>query len=178
MTLTVLLILPAYLIAHDPGEVLQQLLECAEFFGTDRDHGALEELVIVDEKSDLQGVVELKEYGLNPQKKHDWNRYPLHKHLHVVCKYMYVAYLSGPLLRRDMHQGSSVRGRGSRAITESSGHCDGVLDICGRSGRETLLAKRRVGSRAGGVRGGHRVHRGVDAHLPRLPLLLRWRRGG
>ena len=45
--------LHTYLIAHDPGEVLQELLEGAEFFGTDRDHGALEELVIVDEKSDL-----------------------------------------------------------------------------------------------------------------------------
>ena len=46
-------ILHKYLIAHDPGEVLKELLEGSEFFGTDRDHGALEELVIVDEKSDL-----------------------------------------------------------------------------------------------------------------------------
>ena len=43
-----------HLIAHNPCEVLQELLESAEFFGTDCDNGALEELVIVDEKSNLQ----------------------------------------------------------------------------------------------------------------------------
>ena len=40
----------AYLVAHDPGEVLQQLVERAELLLAHGDHGALEELVAVDEE--------------------------------------------------------------------------------------------------------------------------------
>jgi hypothetical protein len=44
-----------HLCAHDPGEVLQQLLECSELFIVDCDHGTLKKFVPVYEEFDFFG---------------------------------------------------------------------------------------------------------------------------
>jgi hypothetical protein len=49
----------SHLIAHDPGQVLQKLLERAELFGADGDYGALEKLVVVDEEAELKKIIVL-----------------------------------------------------------------------------------------------------------------------
>ena len=46
-----------YLIAHYLCEVLQQFLVCPELLPADRDDGAFEELVVVDEEPDLASAL-------------------------------------------------------------------------------------------------------------------------
>ena len=46
-----------HLVAHDPGQVLEQLFERPELLGADGDDGALEKLVRVDEEPNFLGAL-------------------------------------------------------------------------------------------------------------------------
>ena len=65
----------ANLVAHDPGEVLQQLVERAELLLAHGDHGALEELVAVYEELDFFGSFVLGDLKNTASLQKTENRY-------------------------------------------------------------------------------------------------------
>ena len=104
----------AHLIQHHPCQVFQELLVGAELFRADGDEGALEELVAVDEKSDLRrkAIINRTVRLINHE-------------CHLLTT---LAHLSSPLLGGDVDERVPVGGRRSRAA-ERGGHGDGVLEL-------------------------------------------------